>query len=93
MTHPIRILGLVLVLGACADTPVGERAALEGGAECGAADYESYVGQRVDALNTVDLPESARVMFPTTPATTDFQAGRLNIAVDGADTITRVYCG
>jgi hypothetical protein len=41
----------------------------------------------------VDMPADARVMFPTTPATMDLNAGRLNVAVDSSDTITRVYCG
>jgi hypothetical protein len=33
------------------------------------------------------------VLFPTTPATMDFVEGRLNIAVDGSDTISKIYCG
>ena len=44
-------------------------------------------------LNDVDLPEGARVLFPTTPATMDFREDRLNIEVDKADQIVRVYCG
>jgi hypothetical protein len=83
-------LGLVLALGACAEL---QRTA--GGTEgaCGADAHQDWVGQRVDVLNDVDLPEGARVLFPTTPATMDFNAARLNVAVDKADTITRVYCG
>jgi len=60
---------------------------------CGASAYQNYVGQRIDALNDVALPDDKRVLFPTTPATADFLEGRLNIAVDRNDTISRIYCG
>lgn len=101
MPLPIRLLtlGLVLGLGACNSTPLsdaageGGLAAITGEGECGPGAWQGYVGQRVDALNTVDLPADARVLFPTTPATMDFRAERLNIEVDASDTITRVYCG
>ena len=33
------------------------------------------------------------MLFPTTPATMDFREDRMNVTVDKADTITRVYCG
>ena len=33
------------------------------------------------------------MLFPTTPATMDFNAERLNVSVDAADNISRVYCG
>ena len=44
-------------------------------------------------LNDVELPEGARVLFPTTPATMDYREDRLNVAVDKSDMIARVYCG
>lgn len=93
------VLGLALGLAACTDgfnptdASEGGLAAMTGEGECGLSAWEGYVGQRIDALNTVDLPENARVLFPTTPATMDFNPERLNVAVDTADTITRVYCG
>jgi hypothetical protein len=101
MPSPVRAfgLGLAFALGACTGTPFddqakeGGMASVSGEGECGLAEWQPYVGQRIDALNTVDLPAEARVMFPTTPATMDFKAERLNIAVDGSDVITRVYCG
>ncbi|HRO11879.1 I78 family peptidase inhibitor [Amaricoccus sp.] len=87
-------IALLLALGACAELNVGVpgEAAAEGGT-CGAEAHQDWVGQRVDVLNDVDLPEGARVLFPTTPATMDYRAERLNVSVDKADTITRVYCG
>lgn len=66
---------------------------LAGGDACGAGQYESYVGQRVDALNDVALPDDARVLFPGSVVTQDLREARLNIDVDTDDTITRVYCG
>ena len=41
----------------------------------------------------VELPEGARVLFPTTPATMDYNPERLNVSVDAGDAISRVYCG
>lgn len=96
---PTRIysLGIVLVLalGACAELKPGAPGATGGTAAgtCPAEAHQDWVGKRVDVLNDVDLPEGARVLFPTTPATMDFREDRLNVAVDKADTITRVYCG
>jgi hypothetical protein len=94
MSVPIRSLALVLALGACqavqqaaAPGPGGELAA------CGADTRQEWVGQSVAALNDVELPEGTRVLFPTTPATMDFNPERLNVEVDASDTIVRVYCG
>lgn len=88
------LLILALAIGAC--TPVGEAEdaiVAEAGDACGARSFEGFVGERVDALNDVELPAGARVLFPTTPATMDFNPERLNITVDADDTITRAYCG
>lgn len=87
-------LGLVLVVAACAETGTGGPGALLGGEDaCKASEHQDWVGKRVDVLNDVDLPEGARVLFPTTPATMDYRPERLNIAVDKNDVIERVSCG
>ncbi len=95
-------LTFAVVLGACNQIPGAAApgggapdapAAKAAGDACGASAYQSYVGQRIDALNDVALPDDKRVLFPTTPATADFLEGRLNIAVDRNDTISRIYCG
>jgi hypothetical protein len=102
MLRPISVVsaGLLFALAACSNFDPLDDAAAEGGlaampgeGECGLAEFQGYVGQSIAALNTVDMPADARVMFPTTPATMDFNAARLNVAVDSSDTITRVYCG
>lgn len=88
--------GLVLVLGACVLKQGGtddEGAAIVAAGSCAASQHQDWVGQRVDVLNSVELPEGTRVLFPTTPATLDAREDRMNIEVDAADTITRVYCG
>lgn len=93
MTRPLALgLGLTLALGACAEM----QSAAGGGAapgKCTADAHQDWVGQRVDVLNDVDLPEGTRVLFPTTPATMDFREDRMNVEVDKADKIVRVYCG
>jgi hypothetical protein len=83
----------VLVLAAGAERGGGGPAAAAAGRTCGADARQDWVGQSVAALNDVDLPGGTRVLFPTTPATMDFSAERLNVAVDASDRISRVYCG
>ncbi len=85
--------GLALTLGACAEMGGTGAGGLAGDDACRASDHQDWVGQRVDVLNDVDLPEGARVLFPTTPATMDYRAERVNVTVDKNDLITRVYCG
>jgi hypothetical protein len=88
-------MALVLALGACNQMGDGggEAVAVADENACGASEYQSFVGQRVDALNEVDLPDGARVLFPTTPATMDYNAARLNISIGGNDLIERAFCG
>ncbi len=96
MSAPTKCLGfaLVLTLGACAEMqtalPGSDTAA---GGTCPADAHQDWVGKRIDVLNEVELPEGTRVLFPTTPATMDYREDRMNVTVDKADTITRVYCG
>ena len=92
MTRVVLVLALPLALGACAEMQQGAETALGGGG-CPAEAHQDWVGQRIDALNDVALPEGTRVLFPTTPATMDYNPDRLNVAVDKSDTIARVYCG
>jgi hypothetical protein len=87
-------LTLVLALGACAQGGNDRAGApAEELGTCAAGAHQDWVGQRVDVLNDVDLPEGTRVLFPTTPATMDFREERMNVVVDKNDIIARVYCG
>jgi len=91
---PLTGLGLLVALGACAELqkPGGPGATAAGGS-CPADAHQDWVGKRVDVLNDVDLPQGTRVLFPTTPATMDYREDRLNVSVDKADKIARVFCG
>lgn len=104
-TH-VLILGLIapLALAACAEMKKGaedvkdkvaanEPVDTAEGRTCGADTRQDWVGQSVSVLNNVTLPKGARVLFPTTPATMDFRPDRLNIEVNKADKIARVFCG
>lgn len=95
--RPIQSLGLALVLtlGGCAEMNLGMpgRGGMAGAGACPADDHQDWVGQRIDYLNDVALPEGTRVLFPTTPASDEANPARLNVAVDRSDRITRVYCG
>ena len=84
-------IALVLALGACAEMKVKAPGGPAG--SCPADQHQDWVGQRVDVLNDVELPAPTRVLFPTTPATMDYREDRMNIEVDKADRIARVYCG
>ena len=95
MTRPVLVLvpGLLLALAACAEMAGNETVDAAEGRTCGADERQDWVGQSVAALNDVDLPEGSRVLFPTTPATMDYNPERLNVDVDAGDSISRVYCG
>jgi hypothetical protein len=86
-------LGLLMALGACVEQGGTDRAGAGAVEGCQAEANQAWVGQSVAVLNDVDLPEGTRVLFPTTPATMDFNEDRMNVTVDKSDLITRVYCG
>lgn len=59
---------------------------------CGAAGYQSLVGAQIAAV-TLPADLNARVIYPDTVVTLEFNPKRLNIAVNAAGRIERVYCG
>jgi hypothetical protein len=74
------------------DTGVGQ--ALGGGGDrCGAAEFAPLVGQEFTVLDSSELPENRRVLFPGAAVGEDSDPSRLNIAIGTDDTITQVYCG
>lgn len=98
MMRPALLLGAgLMALGACAEMKAemakDAPADAADGRTCGADERQGWVGQSVASLNDVDLPEGTRVLFPTTPATMDYRPERLNVEVNKADAIARVYCG
>ena len=90
---PLLGLGLLVALGACAELQKPGGTGPATGGSCPADAHQDWVGKRIDVLNDVDLPQGTRVLFPTTPATMDYRADRMNVSVDKADKITRVFCG
>ena len=101
----MRALALCLLLAACAvePLPVSETAAPvppppAAIAECKADPVQGFVGRTF----IPSLPEAARiasgsslvrVIRPDTMVTKDFRNERLNVDVDAANRVTRVYCG
>lgn len=60
---------------------------------CGASGLQGLVGQPASSLDTMRFAQRMRVIRPGQMVTMDYSEARLNIAVDEAERITRVYCG
>lgn len=60
---------------------------------CGASSLQQLVGQPASSLDTMRFAQRMRVIRPGQMVTMDYSEARLNIAVDEAERITRVYCG
>ncbi len=94
----ILLLPALLAVAACT-TPAGaDGAPPPASADCNAAAAQSYVGRKADA-QTVEAARkaagarTARVLVPGQMVTMEYIEGRLNIYVDGANTIERIACG
>jgi hypothetical protein len=90
------MLAGLFALAACNSTP--EKTAAAGQAvdaddTCGAAQYQSYVGKPLSALQGVQVPGQVRTIPYNSAVTMDFNMQRLNFLGDKDDKITRVYCG
>jgi len=93
LTRSVTALALLGGLAACTGLAT-QYGSLAGADACGAEERQVFVGQRVDALNDVALPEDTRVLFPGAVADTETEVSdRLTILIGTGDTITRVYCG
>lgn len=83
-----------LGLAACDLPPPADPApdpGLEG--NCGAAEIQGMVGQRVSALGGMSFPGPVRVIRPGDVVTMDFNPDRLNVELDRRERITRLFCG
>lgn len=60
---------------------------------CGAAELQGLVGQPQSVLETMRFSQDLRVIPPGTAVTMDYREDRLNIDLDEAGQITRVWCG
>jgi phage terminase large subunit-like protein len=89
MQQKIIALG-ALFLSAC--TSAGTPPAEPGSDACGASGYQSLVGTPLAAA-ALPADLDARIIRPGMAVTMDFRADRLNIEVNEAGEIVRVYCG
>ncbi len=93
-----RFIPILILLAACAETPVPDDARLEPEAApvdlafCQGEAFANSVGQPVSTIQA-DLPERTRVLGPDDIATQDYRIDRLNVYVNGAGVIQRLTCG
>lgn len=89
MTRFICLLPALATLAACqVETPATERPET-----CPAADFQSFVGQPISALDPDAVPALHRVIGPNTAVTMDYVEERMNIEHDTTRIVTRIYCG
>jgi hypothetical protein len=83
----------ILFLAACWSIPAPEPV-FEGPdlAQCGADALQGLVGQPASVLQTMKFGQETRIIRPDMAVTMDFRADRLNIDIDRAERISRVYC-
>lgn len=62
---------------------------------CGAEQYQALVGQgRTDVIAAGLTPSrDVRIVGPGDAVTMDFRSDRLNVELDDADRVVRIYCG
>ncbi|MCA0993948.1 I78 family peptidase inhibitor [Alloyangia pacifica] len=88
MMKPVALIaGLCTALAACSEA--------ETKAEddtCGAAVYQTRIGQPVEELG-LTAGDKLRILGPGQPMTMDFRPDRLNIETDSTGQIMRVFCG
>ena len=60
---------------------------------CGAPALQGLVGQPASVLQTMRFGTKTRIIRPDMAVTMDFRAERLNIDIDRAERISRVFCG
>ncbi|MEE4410110.1 MULTISPECIES: I78 family peptidase inhibitor [unclassified Serratia (in: enterobacteria)] len=90
------MLTALLALSACSSSPEQGAANQAVDAEndtCGAAQYQSYVGKPMSALEGVQIESQVRAIPYNSAVTMDFNLRRLNFLGDSDDKIIRVYCG
>lgn len=86
-----------LLLAGCGSAVVvpklggGTGAPAAGPDTCNAAVHQGLIG--MDAASALALPEPKRLAGPNDAVTTDFNPSRLNVSLDGTDTIVGISCG
>jgi len=60
---------------------------------CGANERAALIGQDVTALERIMILGPVRVNRPGTAVTMDYRPNRINFDIDGAERISRIFCG
>lgn len=60
---------------------------------CGATQYAKLVGTSGADVNESQFPAGTRVLRPGMVMTMDYRDDRLNVVIDEANKVDRVYCG
>lgn len=91
------LLVSVLALAACQagvkpDAQSGA-AVRSGDDPCGESRFSHLVGTSGDAVQASMFPQGTRVLRPGMVMTMDYRADRLNVVINPAGKVDRVYCG
>jgi len=70
----------------------GSVADAEGLALCGADKVQDLLGQPISGLRG-RFPEDARIIPPNSLITQDYRPGRMNVDLDAAGAVARIWCG
>ncbi|MEM1379298.1 MAG: I78 family peptidase inhibitor [Pseudomonadota bacterium] len=84
--------GEVEVLSDTAVVPEGDLAGPTGDISCGAEDFQTFVGQDLEAL-TIPDDMNVRVLRPGTAVSMEYIADRMNIHIGLDGKVSRVTCG
>jgi len=96
MKRMLIAVGLCGALGACVPTglpepgPGLEPDPIENA--CGALALQGLVGQSARVLETIRFGTNTRIIRPGMAVTMDFNPDRLNVEIDAAERISRIYC-
>lgn len=85
-----RLILMLAILAVCGGTKVeADSAEL---LPCGADQLQALVGQPARDVQA-SFPENVRIIPPNSAVTQDFRPDRLNVDLDGAGLIVRIWCG
>lgn len=62
-------------------------------AVCDTQGLEALIGKSKEALSAIDLPQNTRIIEPGTMVTRDYRRDRVNIDIDEAGIISKIWCG
>lgn len=88
----LHITLIALTMTAC---QMGKRPTPEAGdfvPSCGKDQFMGLIGQDGATLRDVDLPPATRVVKPGMALTMDYRPDRLNVSINKAGKIDRVWC-